>query len=131
MPAPIKGRNRKYDVFEKALLAQQRELSARIQGRLNEVSVEREPDDEAAQAIYSVTRDMSAATLERERKTLAEIEAALVRIRKGEYGTCEACGVAIPDARLNALPQARQCVPCASRGSFSSVSDYLRMRAAS
>jgi DnaK suppressor protein len=131
MPAPIKGRNRKYDAFEKALIAQQRELAARIQGRLNEVSVEREPDDEAAQAIYSVTRDMSAATLERERKTLAEIEAALVRIRKGEYGTCEACGVAIPDARLNALPQARQCVACAGRGSFSSVADYLRMRAAS
>jgi DnaK suppressor protein len=131
MPAPLKGRNRKYDAFEKALLAQQRELSARIQGRLNEVSVEREPDDEGAQAIYNVTRDMSAATLERERKTLAEIEAALVRIRKGEYGACEACGVAIPDARLNALPQARQCVSCAGRASFSSVADYLRMRAAS
>ncbi len=44
-----------------------------------------------------------------------EIEIALDRIRAGKFGTCAACGQAIPKARLNILPYARHCVPCAQR----------------
>lgn len=34
---------------------------------------------------------------------------ALSRIEKGTYGTCEVCGSAIEEARLNANPAARTC----------------------
>jgi DnaK suppressor protein len=44
---------------------------------------------------------------------LAEIEAALVRLDSGEYGTCERCGLPIAPARLEARPTARTCVGCA------------------
>jgi DnaK suppressor protein len=120
----------KYKALEKKLLSEQQELGQRIQSRLAEVSVEREPDDEVAQATYSVYRDMSAATLERERKTLEEIEGALKRMSKGEYGVCESCEGPISEARLRALPWARLCITCAS-GATGSPTSYLRLRTAS
>jgi DnaK suppressor protein len=124
MPA---NRHHKHDILRKKLLAEQQELGKRIQGHLGEVFVEYEPDDEAAQATYSITRDMSAATLERERKTLDEIEAALKRIAKGAYGLCESCESAIAEPRLRALPWARLCISCASGGA-SLPGNYMQMR---
>ena len=117
MSTPSKNRNRKYEAIEKALIAQRGELSARINARLGDVHIDREPDDEAALASDSANKDMAVATLERERRTLAQIEAALARIKNREYGTCESCGETIPDARLKALPWARVCVRCAERAS--------------
>ena len=115
-----KSRNRKYEVFEKALMERRDELTSRLSERMSDVHVEREPDDEAALASDSSTKEMAVATLERERRMLAEIEAALLRLKKGEYGLCAGCGEPIPDARLKALPWARVCVRCAERGSRSS-----------
>jgi len=43
---------------------------------------------------------------------LAEIEAALERVARATYGTCEACGLPIAPARLEARPTARTCVAC-------------------
>ena len=49
-----------------------------------------------------------------EEDTLGMIEAALVRIEDGTYGSCLDCGGTIPKTRLNALPHAPHCVKCAS-----------------
>ena len=65
--------------------------------------MDRELDDEIAAASENRSRDMLITILERERKTLDEIELALARIKKGDYGTCRSCGTRIPDARLSAL----------------------------
>ena len=43
---------------------------------------------------------------------LSRIERALEKVRKGEYGICEACGHKIPKARLDALPDATLCIKC-------------------
>jgi DnaK suppressor protein len=48
-------------------------------------------------------------------ENLADIEAALARIDDGTFGTCEHCGAQIAPSRLEALPQARLCLECASR----------------
>jgi DnaK suppressor protein len=117
MSTQPKGRNKKYEAVEKSLIAQRDELSARINSRLGDVYIDREPDDEAALASDSASKDMAVATLERERRTLEQIEAALARIKKGEYGICASCEEPIPDARLKALPWARVCVRCAERAS--------------
>jgi DnaK suppressor protein len=120
MTAATTARNRKYQAIEKMLLAQKAELTARMNSRIGEVHIDREPDDEAALASNSTTKDMVAATLERERRTVQEIESALKRIKSGEYGLCASCDKPIPDARLKALPCARVCVGCAERVSRSS-----------
>jgi DnaK suppressor protein len=43
------------------------------------------------------------------------IEEALVRMRQGTYGVCEACGHPISKVRLNAVPWARHCRECKER----------------
>jgi RNA polymerase-binding transcription factor DksA len=43
-------------------------------------------------------------------QTLADIEAALLRIDEGTYGTCLVCGAPIGAERLRALPWARLCI---------------------
>jgi phage/conjugal plasmid C-4 type zinc finger TraR family protein len=43
---------------------------------------------------------------------IAAIDAALARVDAGTYGVCESCGNAIPEARLEALPEATLCVSC-------------------
>jgi DnaK suppressor protein len=122
--------NHKQNAVQKLLLAEREALGKRIQSRLGDVFVEHEPDDEVAQATYSVTRDMMAATIERERQTLAEVEGALERIAAGNYGLCESCETPISGARLRALPWARFCIACAD-GLTASPSNYLRLRTAS
>jgi RNA polymerase-binding transcription factor DksA len=44
---------------------------------------------------------------------LAALARAEERLQDGRYGVCETCGEAIPVRRLQALPEARQCVGCA------------------
>lgn len=118
-----KPKNKKYEAIEKALIEQRDELRRRLSDRMSEVHIDREPDDEAALASDSSTKEMAVATLERERRTLAEIEAALLRMKKGEYGMCATCGEPIPEARLKALPWARVCVKCAERRSNGLAAD--------
>jgi len=44
---------------------------------------------------------------------LAAVEAALVRLDEGSYGTCERCGKQIPGERMEVVPWAATCVACA------------------
>jgi RNA polymerase-binding transcription factor DksA len=47
-----------------------------------------------------------------ERRALAEIEAALVRLANGRFGWCERCREPVPAVRLTRTPQARYCADC-------------------
>jgi RNA polymerase-binding transcription factor DksA len=49
------------------------------------------------------------------RRELAEIEAALMRIQEGRYGTCLNCGGPMGLQRLRAIPEARFCVACSGQ----------------
>lgn len=51
--------------------------------------------------------------VETERKMVAEIDAALIRIRERTYGVCLERGVRISKARLDAKPWARYCIEVA------------------
>ena len=50
------------------------------------------------------------AILERTDRQLVDVERALERLDRGEYGICEACGERIGAARLAARPAARLCL---------------------
>lgn len=56
---------------------------------------------------------MAKAASQRSSIHLQRIEAALVRIRTGEYGYCLKCGEDIPEKRLNVDPAALTCMNCA------------------
>ncbi|WP_253253823.1 RNA polymerase-binding protein DksA [Acidithiobacillus marinus] len=49
---------------------------------------------------------------DRERKLIRKITQALGRIKEGEYGYCESCGVEIGLRRLEARPTATLCIDC-------------------
>ena len=61
-------------------------------------------------ALDSAQDEISSQLAEVESRELAEIEGALERMRKGNYGICEVTGRPIPLARLQALPYARMCI---------------------
>ena len=48
-------------------------------------------------------------------ETLAEINDALAKLDAGTYGVCESCQQQISEARLEAMPEARLCITCASQ----------------
>src|ERR1700691_1331006 len=49
------------------------------------------------------------------REALDEVEAAIVRLDSGTYGTCQVCGKPIGAARLEAMPAARLCIVDAAK----------------
>jgi len=56
---------------------------------------------------------MSQETGRRRRQHIVEIDAALDRIRAGDYGDCFECGEFIHPGRLTADPAATLCIGCA------------------
>jgi DnaK suppressor protein len=107
-------RGNRFIALEKQLVSQRDRLRFRLGEQRRGVFGERERDDEIVAAYENLSKDMLISTLERERKTLDEIELALVRMRSGDYGICRSCSTTIPGARLRALPWAQCCVQCAA-----------------
>ena len=62
-------------------------------------------------------REKDLSILEQVEAELADIDHALKRLDDGTYGTCEACGKAITDERLEALPYSTLCVSCKQKES--------------
>src|ERR1700680_647232 len=104
---------RTFDALEKRLQVKCNEVSSRLQEHRFDVYVEQEPDDIGAEATRNIAKDLAISTLERDRRTLEEIEAALDHFKKGDYGFCEQCGAQIPEVRLRALPWTELCIRCA------------------
>jgi RNA polymerase-binding transcription factor DksA len=61
------------------------------------------------------TQELNATLLENETYIRDESAAALERIDRGTYGKCENCGKDIIHERLDAIPYARHCTPCAGK----------------
>ncbi|HUY96569.1 MAG TPA: TraR/DksA family transcriptional regulator [Verrucomicrobiae bacterium] len=62
-------------------------------------------EHERTQALQKTLRQMH-----------AQVEEALGRMGRGEYGRCRSCGAEIAIERLRALPHATRCIPCQEAG---------------
>jgi DnaK suppressor protein len=51
---------------------------------------------------------------EQEHRELRDIEEALARMARGEFGWCSRCGGAMGRHRLRAVPEARYCLTCSA-----------------
>jgi DnaK suppressor protein len=71
-----------------------------------------EHDPEGATIAFE--RSQVGALIRQAQLHVAEIDAAMNRLDTGTYGTCERCGAAIGEGRLEARPVARTCIECAS-----------------
>jgi DnaK suppressor protein len=77
-------------------------------------NIDDEHDPEGATIAFE--RAQVAALIEQARARLGDLERALSELAHDAYGRCESCGQPIAAGRLEARPQARTCIVCASRG---------------
>lgn len=71
--------------------------------------------DEFGDVQELVRREIGFATRELLVERVHRLQAALDRLRDGEYGTCVECGEEIAAARLRAMPEVQTCVGCQGR----------------
>lgn len=76
------------------------------------VAVDDEHDPEGSSTAFE--RAHVASLLAQARDHLADVDRALERLERGDYGRCEGCGEPIPAERLEARPAASTCVRCAA-----------------
>jgi DnaK suppressor protein len=111
---PSSELGRLYEEIRTRLLESQSEWTRRLEAIDRDRTRARDaldPDfgDQAIQRENDPTLD---ALDERGRTALRAIRAALSRIESGNYGWCTVCGSPIPEARLQAEPEADRCVGC-------------------
>lgn len=110
------------DHFEKRLLEERAKLLKELQHRDETVLNKNQRDTSGDLSAYSFhMADQGTDSMEREKAFLAasaegrnllEVDEALRRLYRGEYGVCENCGTDIAVKRLEAVPQAALCLTC-------------------
>jgi len=108
------------DEQARGLLAEEQVRLAGIKEELDASRAESQAESASEPSSYNQHQaDIATETFDREKDLtildsvegeLADVEHALQRLDQGTYGTCEACGKAIPDDRLEALPATRFCL---------------------
>ena len=103
-------------------LTEERERLEHVRAGFDSDHLHDESEDESTSELSHLaqhTADVASETFEREKDfsileqveaELADVDRALRRLDDGTYGICEACGSAISDDRLAALPAARFCI---------------------
>jgi len=71
-----------------------------------------EPGDSGDESLANALADFNLTVLDRHIDAMRDIEAALQRIKNGEYGVCMDCGDDVAFARLQAYPTAKRCLTC-------------------
>ncbi len=79
--------------------------------KLNEHELEK-GGDEIDNATQSTERELQFELSGIDTRMIQDIDNALAKIEKGNFGLCESCGKEIPQARLEAIPWGRYCVQC-------------------
>ena len=118
--SPQKVKEYKKRLFEeRARLVQSLEdLEARTSKRdpLDAMVEEQDFDDAPSDAAMdTLDRGTEMALEENIRSLVEEIDAALEKIERGTYGTCDNCCQPIKMARLDRIPSATMCVECQER----------------
>ena len=109
--APDGAREQLFERLRGELTTEQEHLATQL-GELDETGGSAGFADEGFADTAQVSAEqgesrMLAAELRRE---LEDVEAAIGRLAEGTYGSCVACGNAIPDERLEAMPATKWCI---------------------
>ena len=71
-----------------------------------------EPGDSGDESLANALADFNLTILDRHIDGLRDIDAALQRVKNGEYGVCIECGDNVGFSRLQAYPTAKRCIVC-------------------
>lgn len=107
-------RTRELERFQKVLNEQREQILKNLRETANEIESlsNSEVNDEADHASVSADNMIDSAISLQQTAELKEIDAALVRIKDGSYGTCEMCTEHIGMDRLKVKPHAKFCIDC-------------------
>jgi DnaK suppressor protein len=114
---PSKGgslKKKELAATKQKLAALRNEIVRKLSNFRNE-SKEVESDiaqDLADKAESSYTKEFLLSLSDAERDQLFQIDSALLRIERGEFGQCQTCQKEISKKRLNALPWTPLCIEC-------------------
>lgn len=113
-PAPIDALARRAEDLESL---RQAEHEMAFSGDQREVTGESSTVSQhpADTADFTYQRDLQQTTQHLLEREAAQVEAALHARETGTYGVCASCGQPIPAERLEARPEATQCVECQRR----------------
>ena len=105
---------KKLETFRKKLETRRNELRHMV---VRNQQDGRTADDEATQdvadrAASSYNKEFLFHQSNADRQLLQMVEAALARLREGNFGECISCGREINAKRLEAVPWTRHCIEC-------------------
>jgi DnaK suppressor protein len=100
--------------FRAKLLARRSEIGQKLSEFRNESKdlVDGIAQDLADKAESSYTKEFLLSLSDSERELLFQIDAALKRIPKGDFGICQMCQKEVGRKRLNVLPWTPLCIDC-------------------
>jgi DnaK suppressor protein len=103
--------------LRKMLSERRREMQDEVQRRMRDGRTDRpkEVRDVLEHSDADSRGDIEFALLQMRAETLTRIDAALVRLDAGKYGSCFECEGEISEQRLRALPFAVRCQACEKR----------------
>jgi DnaK suppressor protein len=102
----------RHAVLKEMLEDRRRDIHDRLRTLRETLPVQAEVKDAEEQSVEDFAQDVELALMEMKSETLSQIDEAIRRLEKGEYGSCAHCGREIAEARLKALPFATLCLEC-------------------
>ena len=103
--------------LERMLRDRRRELQGEVRHgiRNGRADLSKQGGDDVDRSDAHSQGDIDLALLQMRTETVRRIDAALVRLEAGTYGSCVECSMAISEPRLRALPFAARCQACEER----------------
>jgi len=114
MPEKFKLSKKEKEEFKKLLLERKNSIIKKLSQFYRE-SQEIETDtalDVVDKAETSYTKEFLLGLTDSEREQLQQIDQALDRLEKGEYGRCQVCHKEIGKKRLQIIPWTPYCISC-------------------
>jgi DnaK suppressor protein len=71
--------------------------------------------DREEESVADLLVDVNLAVIDNHIRAVEDTEAAMMRLKRGEYGICLDCGDGIPYERLEVYPVAKRCQLCQTR----------------
>ena len=101
-------------LYRQLLVKKKAELmsSVSVEERGGREAVTVEAKDFGDMATEAYDQEMNFTMSDAGRKSLKELDDAILRVDGGTYGTCERCQTPIDETRLQAVPQASMCISC-------------------
>ena len=106
---------KKLKEYREKLLEKQKELTQgfeRVKNAATQDTSGGGTEDFVDYAVNAYTKEFLLSLSDLDRRTLQQVDEALIRTQKGEFGVCRECGKPIGEKRLQAVPWTPLCISC-------------------